>query len=549
MTTDGELLQRYIRGNSEPAFAELVQRHLSLVYAAALRQLGGDAHLAQDVAQTVFTALARKAPALQDRASVAGWLYLGTHHAAAQAVRANQRRRTREMEAQAMHDILGSVQPAADWDRVRPLLDDALRALGETDREAVLLRFFERRPFGDIGAALNLTEDAARMRVDRALDKLRGLLGRRGINSTAAVLGTLLADQAVIAAPAGLATTIAGSALNSATLAGGAVGATFMKTPVLLSGVLTLGAVGAAIFQHHESRMTRAALAEMTRERAEMQAQLRALERRHATVEARAVSAEQQGAALTQQLATATTGKLSLLATATTAATPTTAQTGKMSFYAKPELAGLDPAERKRRIQAMNLDSWDASNEALYRLLGFNAVQRGQFRALRGQHSEREDERMSSAMKSAQAQVPRPERAALQKVFDGEVSRSHAEWLTTVRGGFGDVAVQTIERYYDTIPAREVTRELSAALFYSETPLTLSQAEHLVEIVARHSRNAQGKVDLGAMNVSAIAAEAGMMLTPAQLNALRRAQEAVQRKWAPDAGATTTAPAPRAPGS
>src|SRR5215208_1045986 len=106
MTTDGELLQRYATANSESAFAELVQRHLGLVYAAALRQLGGDAHLAQDVAQTVFTALARKASALGDRASLAGWLYLGTHHAAAQVVRADQRRRTREQEAHAMHEIL-----------------------------------------------------------------------------------------------------------------------------------------------------------------------------------------------------------------------------------------------------------------------------------------------------------------------------------------------------------------------------------------------------------------------------------------------------------
>ncbi|HUR57545.1 MAG TPA: sigma-70 family RNA polymerase sigma factor [Opitutaceae bacterium] len=543
MTTDGELLQRYATANSEAAFAELVQRHLGMVYAAALRQLGGDAHLAQDVSQTVFTALARKAPALGDRASLAGWLYLGTHHAAAQVVRADQRRRTREQEAHTMHEILTPDGVAADWDRIRPILDEALRALNDTDREAVLLRYFERRPFADIGAALALSEDAARMRVERSLEKLRVLLSRRGIGSTAAALSTLLAEQAVIAAPAGLAATITGTALNGGATA---LATAFMSTPVIVSAVIALGALGTALFQFNDSRSARAALAEVTRERAGLQARLREVERRGAAAEARAVAAEDQGTALKQQLSAASAPKLSLLATAPAAApAPSVATKGFISFRASPELEGLDPAERKRRVQAMNLESWDSANDALYRLLGFNAVQREQFRALRGQYMVRQDDQVAAAMKSAMAQIPKPDRAAMQLVFDAEVRRSHADWLAAVGGAFGEPVVQTVQRYYDSVPARAVTTELAGSLFYSDAPLTIAQAEQLVDIIARHSRNSQGKVDLGAMNQNAIATDAASALSTPQVAALRRAMDAMQRKWAPEAGATATPAGPR----
>ncbi len=111
----------------------------------------------------------------------------------------------------------------ADWGRVAPVLDAAIDQLSESDRTAVLLRFVDRRPFSEIGAVLRLTEDAARMRIDRALDKLRLLLKRRGIISSTAALEAAMATHAVSAAPAGLAINVAGTALASgpATLAAG----------------------------------------------------------------------------------------------------------------------------------------------------------------------------------------------------------------------------------------------------------------------------------------------------------------------------------------
>lgn len=215
MTTleDPELLRGYVNDRSEAAFAELVRRHLPPVYAVALRQMGGDAHLAEDVAQMVFTALARKASSLTGRPTLGGWLYRTTHFAARDVVRTERRRRTREQEAQTMHESSAIPEAAIDWDKLHPVLDETMNELGDDDRDAVWLRFFEGRSFAEVGASLRLTENAARMRVERALDKLHGLLVRRGVTSTTAALGLALGSQATTAAPVGLAASITGAAL------------------------------------------------------------------------------------------------------------------------------------------------------------------------------------------------------------------------------------------------------------------------------------------------------------------------------------------------
>lgn len=244
MSEDARLLRRYVEDRSQAAFAELVGRHLGLVYSSALRQVGGDAHLARDVAQTVFTDLARKAAPLAGRPSLTGWLYTSTRYAAAKAVRAERRRRAREQEAHAMQDLTRDPTPPLDWDRLHPVLDDAMHALRERDREAVLLRFFENRDFADIGARTGLTENAARMRVDRALGKLQALLARRGVTSTAAALAGALPTHAIVAAPAGLAPTIAVGALTGASAGGGLALLALMSTAKFHLGVA--GAIAAA---------------------------------------------------------------------------------------------------------------------------------------------------------------------------------------------------------------------------------------------------------------------------------------------------------------
>jgi RNA polymerase sigma factor (sigma-70 family) len=246
-TDDAQLLRRYVEERSQDAFTELVRRHVNLVYFAALRRVGGDSHLADDVAQTVFGDLARKAPSLRGRAMLTGWLYTSTRFAAAQAVRSEQRRRTHEQEAQTMREL--QLTPDPDWNQLRPIIDDALDELSEHEREAVLLRFFENRPLAEVGTRFSLSADAARMRVERALEKLRGLLAKRGIVSTSAALATAFAAQSGLAAPASLVARIVASV-------GGQVGSATAATVALWKifvGVGVVGALGIGIVAYETS--------------------------------------------------------------------------------------------------------------------------------------------------------------------------------------------------------------------------------------------------------------------------------------------------------
>lgn len=246
MIEDAELLRRYAAERSEAAFAELVRRRLDLVYSVALRQVGGDVHLAQDVTQRVFADLARKATQLADRAVLSGWLYRSAQYAASDVVRSERRRRAREQETQTMNEISSSDPTSTvGWEKFRPVLDQVLGELADTDRDAIALRFLEEQSFPEIGRALRLSEDAARKRVERALDKMHALLARRGMTSTTAALALTLTGQTATSAPAGLAGTVAGAALAGAaagTVGGGLVA--FMSMSKIQVGILATVALG-----------------------------------------------------------------------------------------------------------------------------------------------------------------------------------------------------------------------------------------------------------------------------------------------------------------
>ena len=248
MISDGELLRRYVDEGSEQAFTELVQRHVNMVYLAALRRVGRNAHAAEDVTQAVFTALARKARSLRGHPSLAGWLYTGTRFAAAQAVRTERRRRTHELEAQTMHEFDSS--PALSTERLEPFLDEVMDLLNERDRAAILLHFFEGCTFGEVGAVLSLSADAVRMRVNRALERLRAEFARRGVVSSAGALVAALSAQSALAAPAPLASSVARYALSRAgvshaiSLSARLVSAA--KSPALLPWAATAVVIGVA---------------------------------------------------------------------------------------------------------------------------------------------------------------------------------------------------------------------------------------------------------------------------------------------------------------
>ncbi len=250
MTSDPELLRQFAQNHAEDAFAELVRRHVNLVYSTALRRAGGDAHLAQDVAQTVFTDLARKASLLSRRESLTGWLYTSAHFAAAKIVRTESRRR--EREERFMREPISPSAPEPDWEKIRPVLDDVMHELKADDREAVLLRYFENRPFAEVGAKLGLNENAARMRVERALDKLRGLLLKRGMETTAA-LASVISANAVQLAPAHLAAALATTSIATAQTGAALTLLKIMTATKLKLGIGALVAAGAAtvlVVQH-----------------------------------------------------------------------------------------------------------------------------------------------------------------------------------------------------------------------------------------------------------------------------------------------------------
>lgn len=199
MVQDNELLRAYWREGSEPAFSELVRRYVGLVFSTARRQVR-DAALAEDVAQTVFCLLARKARSLSGTPTLAGWLYRATCFCATRAARREGRRRKWEQEAMATNPP--GVQTDEMWERLAPVLDEALATLGDKDRLTILLRFFQRKPIREVGAALGVSEAAAKMRVARSVERLRQFFARRGVTCSASGLALLLAERSIEAAPA-----------------------------------------------------------------------------------------------------------------------------------------------------------------------------------------------------------------------------------------------------------------------------------------------------------------------------------------------------------
>ncbi len=199
---DWQLLQAYAKSRSETAFAELVRLHLGWVYCVALRHVG-DPHLAEDVVQSVFVLLARKASDFRPGTPVGGWLFRTTRLVAGHAQRAEQRRKSREATACTMSQNSASADTGEIlWDQLAPHLDQAVAALSEADRSAILLRFYERMPLRSVGEKMGVSEEAARKRVSRALERLREFLDRRGVKLSGAALGAVLAEKTVQAASA-----------------------------------------------------------------------------------------------------------------------------------------------------------------------------------------------------------------------------------------------------------------------------------------------------------------------------------------------------------
>ena len=219
VTDDIVLLQDYATNNSEEAFATLVSRYLDLVYSAALRQMIAP-HLAEEVTQAVFIILAQKARTIHQNTILSGWLFKTTRFVCLAQMRAATRRNQYETEAH-LQSELQHAEPDPLWEELSPLLDEALAQLSERDRQAVLLRFFQNQSLAEVGGALGAGEDSARMRVKRALEKLRRFFLKRGVVLPAATIGALVSVNSVHAAPVTLTKSITILAMTKGVVTGG----------------------------------------------------------------------------------------------------------------------------------------------------------------------------------------------------------------------------------------------------------------------------------------------------------------------------------------
>ncbi|HVS54161.1 MAG TPA: sigma-70 family RNA polymerase sigma factor [Opitutaceae bacterium] len=484
MLDDATLLQRYARDRSQEAFAELVQRHLALVYSAALRRMNGDAHRAQDVAQIVFATLARDAARLSRHAALAGWLYAATRNAAIDLIRTERRRQQREEKAHAMEEIFNSPEAPADWEQLRPVLDEAMDQLDDRDREAVLLRFFEGRPFGAVALTLRVSEEAARKRVDRALAKLGTLLARRGITSTGGALALLLANQPAVAVPAGVANAIAAAATagvagaaGAGTIGAGTTGIFIMSTTKAVTGiaaVVALAAIGSALYEARSARESADALASANAQRASLQSQVAALEQR-------ARQADEKLDATEKELANAKAAAAQPAPAAITR--PPASQSGPAMDYVleHPETHAAFLQQQGLRVQA--------HYAGYLQTPGLTAAQKEQFLQKMEQAAADEFDFMTALHTHGFGVGNLPKDAAGQELFQQLLADKQArsrELQAGVKELLGADGFRQFQQYSATIPERNVAEQIAGRLYQSDAPLTAAQADRLMQVLAQN---------------------------------------------------------------
>jgi RNA polymerase sigma factor (sigma-70 family) len=291
MTSDLDLLRQFAREKSQDAFTELVKRHVNLVYSAALRQVRSP-QLAEEVAQSVFADLARVAATPSSPKILTPWLYAVTRRTAIDVIRKESRRQLREQIAVEMTNMNAT---ANDWTQIEPLLDDAMAALDETDRAAILLRYFENKNLREVGEALGTSDDGAQKRVSRAVERLREFFSKRNVTIGAGGLTVLISANAVQSAPIGLALTI-----TNISLAAAGTTLTFMKIATAtklkfaLGAIVVAGAVTAFVVQQQNQTKLRGENESLQQQIAQLQADNASLSNRIAIIgEASQLPAEQ----------------------------------------------------------------------------------------------------------------------------------------------------------------------------------------------------------------------------------------------------------------
>ena len=460
---DHELLRQYVTERDQAAFTELLARHFDLVYSAALRRVSGDQHGAAEVAQDVFLRLARRPPELTAELVLPAWLYVTTRHVAINYIRSESRRRKREAEAHMRQEANAGENSPADWELLRPQLDAAMDRLRDADRDAVLLRYFARQPFAEIGRALNLSEDAARMRVDRALQKLRQLLTKQGVTSTTAALSLALTSHAVAAAPAALQATVRTTLAASATaVSAGSAGLGLLQlmvnTKLALSvAVLAVAAAWLAVNQNYALRAEEASLTAAEQAHALQRAEVDSLERM-------VVTAEQEQARLQREL---DAGKVAASAAPTPAPAPEwdPMAEGRAYLTRHPELKAARVAWRRAEIEALHSELWES--------LGLSAPQREAFIAL--------------VLNDAIPFRSVGNSSLIMALPAGDNTIPRVSSWEPLRALLGEEGLRRYQAVSLTASETRMTTRLGKVLMFSDTPLSAAQARELLQL-ARTAR-------------------------------------------------------------
>lgn len=511
MTDDAACLRRYAESRDENAFADFVRRNLDLVYSAAYRQTGGDTHLAEDIAQRVFSSAATKAGALSRHPVIAAWLYQATRYSGIDAQRSRKRQQAREQAFGEDPAMTSLNEDVLDWETVSPELDKIVSSLSESDRAAVVLRFFGGKSFAEVGGQLGLSENAARMRVDRALEKLRTRLSRVGVTSSCAALSALLAENSLIAAPASLGPAVVATvlALPPAAVGIGALMGTlhFMSTAkicVSIATVVTLASVTAAVFEMKRAETADRALADALRAKPATQSEPAPAP---AEVQAQPVKAPRSETPITP---------------------PAAANNNPMAAV----MALLSNPIFQKQTELLAKIRLDAQYSALFKGLSLSPPQVEQLKALLVEKQMVGFDSMAVAQQHGINATSDPQ-GFFRAVADAE--NTVDAQISALLGANG---FKRFQDYLETVPARNTAHLLSQALSYTATPLTESQSDAVVQALTKYGtpplppnnpfvvlNGDLGVIKLPPEGVAAVAAT----LSPAQVKALQdKIQEQAQ---------------------
>ena len=248
---DEQLIKRFTSGSDDKAFGLLVERYINVAYAAAINYLGNE-DLARDACQLTFVKFSKKAGKLSGKVQLGGWIHATARNMARNIQKAETRRRKRE-ESYA-DELMRKPTSETDWAQLGPELHEALVLLKPADRDAVILRFFQNKNLAEVGTALGISADAARMRLNRALEHMGDRLSKKGITSTAAALASALPAHAALTAPTGLASTISIAVLTgttvstTATLTGVIITAMKAKAIIISTAVAATALVSTGVY-------------------------------------------------------------------------------------------------------------------------------------------------------------------------------------------------------------------------------------------------------------------------------------------------------------